>query len=117
MGAQIRLHWDKYPKATEYQVCRNCQIDEYGVEVDKTMGSLYSFKQTDNRDIEPYFKCDDKRTSAHCVGNIYVLGLSTNYLSVRAKVGYEWTRWSPTKRYQIDPNKVDDPTEIVVPRT
>ena len=54
--------------ASEYQVCRNCHIDQYGHETDKSMGSLYSFKSTDNRDIDPYFICDAKRDRHHCIG-------------------------------------------------
>merc|ERR1719326_1568101 len=114
--AKIRLRWDEYPGATEYQVCRNCHIDAYGHETDKSMGSLYSFKQSDSRDIDPYFICDDKRDRHHCVGHIFQAGLKVSYFSVRAKTGYEWTRWSPAKRYEIDPAKTDDPEEVVVER-
>merc|ERR1712187_108157 len=83
--AKIRLRWDEYPGASEYQVCRNCHIDQYGHETDKSMGSLYSFKSTDNRDIDPYFICDAKRDRHHCIGHIYQAGLKVSYFSVRAK--------------------------------
>merc|ERR1719362_1480025 len=100
---RIRLRWDEDPDATQYQVCRNCQIDEYGHELDKSVGSLYTFVNDNDDETDPYFICDGKRDRHHCVGHIFQRGAKVSYFSVRAKNKHTgWTRFSPPKRYGID---------------
>merc|ERR1712187_295538 len=102
--SRIRLRWDEDPDAGAYQICRNCQIDEYGHEVDKTVGSLYTFDNNNPSDTDPFFICDGKRDRHHCVGHIYQNGIKASYYSVRAKNKYtaQWGPFSPPKRFAID---------------
>ena len=145
--------------ATAYQICRNCRIDENGVETDKSIGHLFTFKQTTQKDEDPFFICDTKRDQHHCAGrctrtqkktrrtlkslkiimikrifsgntnrilttyihpctgHIFQQGTQASYFSVRASKDYEWTRWSPPKRFKIDLAGADANNELVVKRS